>query len=338
MSFPTSPADGQQATVNGIVYNYNGTKGAWIKNVTTAGTLTTGNLVITSNTASVNSTTGAVTVAGGVGVGGNIVAAGAVTVTGGVGVNTNTTTDALRITQTGTGNALVVEDSANPDSTPFVVDASGDVGIGTSLPTKKLHVVGDVLLEDGSPILTMKDNNATGSSYGGYIDFVDSTDVRQGYIGFGSTSNATLTIQSTDASGQINFSIGGASRATITSIGDLQFNSGYGSVATAYGCRAWVNFDGTGAVGAQTIRASGGVTSVSKSATGLYAVNLSTTLPDANYAAICTTQPNSYGGSYVGSGVGTAAGTNSTTAVYLEIRDTNNANSNSNTLMVAIFR
>jgi hypothetical protein len=24
----------------------------------------------------------------------------------------------------------------------------------------------------------------------------------------------------------------------------LQFNSGYGSVATAYGCRAWVNFDG----------------------------------------------------------------------------------------------
>ena len=27
--------------------------------------------------------------------------------------------------------------------------------------------------------------------------------------------------------------------------GDLKFNSGYGSVATAYGCRAWVNFNGT---------------------------------------------------------------------------------------------
>ena len=27
---------------------------------------------------------------------------------------------------------------------------------------------------------------------------------------------------------------------------NLQFNSGYGSVATAYGCRAWVNFNGTG--------------------------------------------------------------------------------------------
>ena len=37
----------------------------------------------------------------------------------------NTTSDALRITQTGTGNALVVEDSANPDATPFVVDTNG---------------------------------------------------------------------------------------------------------------------------------------------------------------------------------------------------------------------
>jgi len=40
----------------------------------------------------------------------------------------------LRITQTGAGNALVVEDSANPDSTPFVVDPSGYVGIGTTTP------------------------------------------------------------------------------------------------------------------------------------------------------------------------------------------------------------
>jgi hypothetical protein len=47
----------------------------------------------------------------------------------------NATTPALRITQTGTGNALEVEDSANPDATPFVVTAAGDVGIGTNTPT-----------------------------------------------------------------------------------------------------------------------------------------------------------------------------------------------------------
>ena len=49
-------------------------------------------------------------------------------------------TDLLRITQTGAGNALVVEDSANPDSTPFVVSASGLVGIGTTSPSAQLDV------------------------------------------------------------------------------------------------------------------------------------------------------------------------------------------------------
>jgi hypothetical protein len=44
-----------------------------------------------------------------------------------VNVDANSATTAVRITQTGAGNALVVEDSTNPDATPFVVDASGRV-------------------------------------------------------------------------------------------------------------------------------------------------------------------------------------------------------------------
>ena len=51
---------------------------------------------------------------------------------GSVILNVNSSTDALRITQTGAGNALVVEDSTNPDSTPFVIDASGRVIIGAT--------------------------------------------------------------------------------------------------------------------------------------------------------------------------------------------------------------
>jgi hypothetical protein len=43
--------------------------------------------------------------------------------------NTNA---ALRITQTGTGNCLLVEDSANPDSSPFVIDALGRVVRGST--------------------------------------------------------------------------------------------------------------------------------------------------------------------------------------------------------------
>jgi hypothetical protein len=49
-------------------------------------------------------------------------------------VSANTSTDALRITQTGSGNALVVEDSANPDSSSFTVTSDGKVTIGSSSP------------------------------------------------------------------------------------------------------------------------------------------------------------------------------------------------------------
>lgn len=55
---------------------------------------------------------------------------GSPTITGSAVVSTSSTDAALRITQTGTGNALVVEDSANPDSTPFVVNNAGQVMIG----------------------------------------------------------------------------------------------------------------------------------------------------------------------------------------------------------------
>lgn len=77
----------------------------------------------------------------------------------------------------------------------------------------------------------------------------------------------------------------GWSSATENSSGDFAFNSGYGSVATAYGCRAWVNFNGTGTV---AIRASGNVSSITDLGVGTYTVNFSTALSDANYAGLIT--------------------------------------------------
>ena len=69
-----------------------------------------------------------------------------VTITGtiqpGVVVSGSSSTDMFRITQTGTGNAFVVEDAANPDASPFVVDTDGNVGIGTTSPDGNLEVSG----------------------------------------------------------------------------------------------------------------------------------------------------------------------------------------------------
>jgi len=50
------------------------------------------------------------------------------------------------------------------------------------------------------------------------------------------------------AADTIAFTEGGAEAMRIDSSANLQFNSGYGSVAIAYGCRAWVNFNGAGAL------------------------------------------------------------------------------------------
>ena len=64
-----------------------------------------------------------------------------------VSVDVDSSEAALRVTQLGAGLALRVEDSANPDSTPFVVDASGNVGVGTASPLVGLHVEGFDILQ-----------------------------------------------------------------------------------------------------------------------------------------------------------------------------------------------
>ena len=66
---------------------------------------------------------------------------GAAPFTGNQVISVNSVGPALRITQVGAGNALLVEDSSNPDSTPTVIDGDGNVIIGGLNPLSKLDVV-----------------------------------------------------------------------------------------------------------------------------------------------------------------------------------------------------
>ena len=62
--------------------------------------------------------------------------------------------------------------------------------------------------------------------------------------------------------------------------------------APIYACRAWVNFNGTGTV---AIRASGNVSSITDNGVGLYTVNFTTAMSDADYVAVLTGTGNTAG-------------------------------------------
>tara|TARA_R110000751_G_scaffold86239_4_gene171853 strand:- start:1439 stop:1900 length:462 start_codon:yes stop_codon:yes gene_type:complete len=94
------------------------------------------------------------------------------------------------------------------------------------------------------------------------------------------SSSEDLTLNADGAGNDVVIQGNGTNTATITAEGLLKYNSGYGSVATAYGCRAWVNFDGTGTV---AIRGSGNVSSIIDYGTGSYGVTFATAMPDTNY-------------------------------------------------------
>jgi microcystin-dependent protein len=63
--------------------------------------------------------------------------------TGNVTISSDSSGPALKITQTGTGDVMRVQDSADPDSTPFVINSSGLVGLGTVAPAEALDIDND---------------------------------------------------------------------------------------------------------------------------------------------------------------------------------------------------
>jgi microcystin-dependent protein len=62
-----------------------------------------------------------------------------------VSISTDSPGPALLITQTGGGPAMRVQDSADPDASPFVIDTSGQIGIGTASPSNAIDVAGGAI-------------------------------------------------------------------------------------------------------------------------------------------------------------------------------------------------
>ena len=60
--------------------------------------------------------------------------------TGNVTISTDSSGPALKVTQTGTGDVMRVQDSVDPDLTPFVINSAGLVGLGTVAPAEALDI------------------------------------------------------------------------------------------------------------------------------------------------------------------------------------------------------
>lgn len=142
---------------------------------------------------------------------------GAITATSSV-FSVSSSSDAVRITQTGSGNALVVEDSTNPDSSPFAIAANGFVGIGTLSPIQRLHITGEE-----NVILLVQSN-------GGINTFVASNDVlNAGFVGTGTNQPLNIVTNNVEkmvvkTQGQVRFVPLAADPAS-PQAGDVYYNS-----------------------------------------------------------------------------------------------------------------
>lgn len=290
---------------------------------------------------------------------------------GNVTIDSDTPGPALKITQTGTGPVMRVQDSSDPDATPFIIDTTGNVGIGTATPDAGLtvttvasfgngvvgapsiahqgdldtgvwfpavntlavstagaerfrvndvgqvNVVSQLNIGTSTPVAqtdiyglgqTTITTYNTSSNLGGTLYLRDSGSASNngGAVMFGANQGAWAAIKGwlNDGSNNTN---GGLSiytrnattdgtlteRVRLAQDGTFGFNSGYGSAGTAYGCRAWVNFNGTGTV---AIRASGNVSSITDFGAGSYDVNFSANMPDTNFAVVGLARNNDNSG------------------------------------------
>jgi len=106
-------------------------------------------------------------------------------------ISTNSSSDALRITQTGAGNALLVEDSSNPDATPFVINSVGAVVIGKDAPINIAGSSGALqVLGNSGATTTIANARFSADATSPIFDFLKSRGASVGSLGIVSNNDS----------------------------------------------------------------------------------------------------------------------------------------------------
>jgi hypothetical protein len=196
-----------------------------------------------------------------------------------IAVAVSTKADLVSPTFTGTPLAPTATPGTNTTqiaTTAFVTAASTTERTATATLTNKTISADDNTLS-GIAASSFVLSNASGNIDGAATQkVIPSGDV------VGTTDTQTLTNKTINASQLVNASVTTAKIAD-ANITAAKLDGAQSGSAPIYAARAWVNFDGTGAV---AIRASGNVTSITDNGVGDYTINFTTAMPDANYSVV----------------------------------------------------
>jgi hypothetical protein len=176
---------------------------------------------------------------------------------------------------------IAIDGDLTVDTNTLHVDSTNNrVGVGTSSPVSMLQV-GDETTSN--TLITVESANNTLAGIDLMGDLSGSKGFRIKYEGNGNyfaiedNTSSVLT-----------------ERIRIDVSGNLQFDSGFGSTATAYGCRAWCFWHQNGT---QSIYGSANISSITDLGVGITQLNFTNAMPDANYSAPVTTNSGSYSNS-----------------------------------------
>jgi len=170
--------------------------------------------------------------------------------------------------------SLLISIDGVVQATNFTVNSS-TIDFGVAVPSTSTC---NFFLHYGTGVMTVpSDGSVTTAKLGGALVTPSTLDVNGNELILDADADTSIKADTDD---QITLKTGGTNAVIVDGSQNLKFNSGYGSVQTAYGCRAWVHFKSTGTF---TVNGSGNVSSVSDNGVGVFVVNFATSLPDGNF-------------------------------------------------------